>query len=164
MKKIYYLLASFILLINIIACAGYKPIFSTTNIQFEIADYSIEGDKILGNKIYSKLYSVSESKKNNQDVRRINFIINTSKSKNSTAKDSAGKIIEYKIILNTNVEVTDFITNDIILNQTFISSLSYRAQDQYADTIKLEAKSTEDLINNTYNKLLNKLSQKILIK
>ena len=52
----------------------------------------------------------------------------------------------------------------MILNQTFISSLSYRAQDQYADTIKLEAKSTEDLINNTYYKLLNKLSQKILIK
>ena len=164
MKKIFYLLASFILLINIIACTGYKPIFSSTNIQFEIADYSIEGDKILGNKIYSKLYSVSESKKNNQDVRQINFIINTSKSKNSTAKDSAGKIIEYRIILNTNVKVTDFITNEMILNQTFTSSLSYRAQDQYADTIKLEAKSTEDLINNTYNKLLNKLSQKILIK
>ena len=164
MKRIFYLTFSLILLINIVACTGYKPIFSSTNIQFEIADHSIEGDKILGNKIYSKLYSVSKSKKNNQDVRQINFIINTSKSKNSTAKDSAGKIIEYKIILNTNVEVTDFITNDIILNQTFISSLSYRAQDQYDDTIKLEAKSTEDLINNTYNKLLNKLSQKILIK
>ena len=162
MKKIFYLLASFILLINIIACAGYKPIFSSTNIQFEIADYSIEGDKILGNKIYSKLYSVSESKKNNQDVRQINFIINTSKTKNATAKDSGGKIIEYKIILNTNVKVTDFITNDMILNQTFISSLSYKAQNQYADTVRLEAKSTEDLIDNTYRKLLNKLSQKIL--
>ncbi len=164
MKKIFYLVVSLILLINIVACAGYKPIFSSTNIQFEIVDYSIEGDKILGNKIYAKLYSLSESKKDNQNARQINFIINTSKSKNSTAKDIDGKIIEYKIILNTNVEVTDFITNDTILNQTFISSLSYKVQNQYADTVRLEAKSTEDLIENTYHKLLNKLSQKILVQ
>ena len=42
---------SLILLINIEACAGYKPIFSSSNLEFEIADYSISGDKKIGNKI-----------------------------------------------------------------------------------------------------------------
>ena len=45
MKKIFYLLISLILLINISACTGYEPIFSSTNLKFKIADYSISGDK-----------------------------------------------------------------------------------------------------------------------
>ena len=53
MKKIAYSIFLFILLIFINGCAGYEPIFGSTNLQFEIADYSIEGNKILGNKIYS---------------------------------------------------------------------------------------------------------------
>ena len=164
MKKITYLTFSFILLIFINGCAGYKPIFSSTNLQFKIADYSIEGDKILGNKIYSMLYSLSESKKDNQNTRDINFIINISKDKNATAKDSGGKILEYKITLNANVKVTDFITSDKILNQTFITSLSYRVQNQYADTVKLENKSIENLLDKTYRELLIKLAQNIEIK
>ena len=59
MKKIIYLLIPLILLIYINACSGYKPIFGSSNIsniQFKIADYSIKGNKKLGNQIYSKLY------------------------------------------------------------------------------------------------------------
>jgi len=164
MKKITYLTFFFILLIFINGCAGYKPIFSSTNLQFKIVNYSIEGDKILGNKIYSKLYGLSESKKDNQNIRDINFIINISRDKKATAKDSGGKIIEYKITLNTNVKVTDFITNDEILDQTFINSLSYRVQNQYADTVKLENKSIENLVNKTYQELLIKLTQNIETK
>ena len=164
MKKITYLTFSFILLIFINGCAGYKPIFSSTNLQFKIANYSIEGDKILGNKIYSMLYSLSESKKDNQNTRDINFIINISKDKNATAKDSGGKILEYKITLNVNVKVTDFITGDKILDQTFITSLSYRVQNQYADTVKLENKSIGNLLDKTYQELLIKLAQNIEIK
>jgi len=72
MKKIAYLIISIIFLNFINACAGYKPIH-TTDLQFEIADYSIEGNKTLGNKIYSKLYSLSRSKKDNQNLRRVDL-------------------------------------------------------------------------------------------
>ena len=105
-------------------CAGYEPIFGSTNLQFEIADYSIEGNKILGNKIYSQLYSLSKSKKDDQNLRSVDLVIKVSKDKNVTTKDSAGKILQYKITLNTDVKVTDFITKDKILNQIFISSLT----------------------------------------
>ena len=62
-----------------------------------------------------------------------------------------------------HVKITDFITGDKILNQTFISSTNYKSQSQYSDTISIENKSTDILINNLYQKLLIKLSENILI-
>ena len=161
MKKIAYPIFSFILLLFINGCAGYEPIFGSTNLQFEIADYSIEGNKILGNKIYSKLYSLSKSKKDDQNLRRVDLVIKVSKDKNVTTKDSAGKILQYKITLNTDIKVTDFITKDKILNQIFVSSLTYKVQDKYSDTVDLENRSIEDLLNKTYQELVPRLAQNL---
>jgi len=161
MKKVIYPIFSFILLLFINGCVGYEPIFSSTNLQFEIADYSIEGNKILGNKIYSKLYSLSKSKKDDQNLRRVDLVIKVSKDKNVTTKDSAGKILQYKITLNTDIKVTDFITKDKILNQIFVSSLTYKVQDKYSDTVDLENRSIEDLLNKTYQELVTRLAQNL---
>ena len=161
MKKIANPIFLFILLIFINGCAGYQPIFGSTNLQFEIANYSIEGNKILGNKIYSKLYSLSKSKKDDQNLRRVDLVIKVSKDKNVTTKDSAGKILQYKITLNTDIKVTDFITKDKILNQIFVSSLTYKVQDKYSDTIDLENRSIEDLLNKTYQELVTTLAQNL---
>jgi len=161
MKKVIYPIFSFILLLFINGCAGYEPIFGSTNLQFEIVDYSIEGNKILGNKIYSKLYSLSKSKKDDQNLRRVDLVIKVSKDKNVTTKDSAGKILQYKITLNTDIKVTDFITKDKILNQIFVSSLTYKVQDKYSDTVDLENRSIEDLLNKTYQELVTRLTQNL---
>ena len=161
MKKIAYPIFSLLLLIFINGCAGYEPIYGSTNLQFEITDYSIEGNKILGNKIYSKLYSLSKSKKDDQNLRRVDLVIKVSKDKNVTTKDSAGKILQYKITLNTDIKVTDFITKDKILNQIFVSSLTYKVQDKYSDTVDLENRSIEDLLNKTYQELVTRLAQNL---
>ena len=164
MKKVIYPIFSFILLLFINGCAGYEPIFGSTNLQFEIADYSIEGNKILGNKIYSKLYSLSKSKKDDQNLRRVDLVIKVSKDKNVTTKDSAGKILQYKITLNTDIKVTDFLTKDKILNQIFISSLIYKVQNKYSDTVDLENQIIENLLSKTYLELVIKLAQNIIKK
>ena len=161
MKKIAYPIFSFILLIFINGCVGYEPIFGSTNLQFEIENYSIEGNKILGNKIYSKLYSLSKSKKDDQNLRSVDLVIKVSKDKNVTTKDSAGKILQYKITLNTDIKVTDFITKDKILNQIFVSSLTYKVQDKYSDTVDLENRSIENLLNKTYQELVTRLAQNL---
>ena len=127
MKKIIY---SFLLLLFLNACAGYKPIFTSTNLQFEITNYSVEGNKTLGNKIYDKLNRLSKSNKNDENTKNISFLINTTINKKAGAKDKAGKILSYKITLNTKIKVKDSITDEIILNQTFVSSTSYKIQDQ----------------------------------
>ena len=162
MKKIPYLFILFIILINIVACAGYEPIFGSANLEFKIVNYSISGDKKLGNKIYSKLYDLSRSTKKTSGTKNIYLLINVSKDKKATAKDSAGKILGYKINLSTTITIKNVITGKIILNENFSFSSVYKAQDQYSKTIKLENQTTQNLINNTYQDLLIKLSEKLL--
>ena len=163
MKKITYLIISIIFLNFINACAGYKPIYKT-NLQFEIADYSIKTNKKLGRQIYSKLYNLSKSNKNNTEIQSITIIIAATKNRNATVKDSSGKVLEYRIILTSNIIIKDYLTDDAILNQTFSYSSSYKVQDQYSETIKLENKSIENLLNKTYQNLLIKMSEIILTK
>ena len=158
MKKITYLIISIIFLIFINACAGYKPIH-TTNLQFKIVDYSIKSNNKLGRQIYYKLYNLSKSSKNNAEVQSVIITIDTTKGKDATAKDSTGKILEYRIILNSNIIIKDYLTNDEILNQNFSYSSIYKAQDLYTETMKLENKSIKNLINKTYQNLLIKMSQ-----
>ena len=162
MKKISYLLISLIFLINISACTGYKPIFGSSNLEFKIVDYSISGDKKLGNQIYSKLYNYSKSNENVPEANKIYILIHSSQNKKATAKNSTGKILEYKIILNSNIVVKNYLTKDEILTQNLISFSSYKVQNEYSETVKLENINIENLINKTYQDLLIKMSEKIL--
>ena len=162
MKKIPYLFISFIILINIGACAGYKPIFGSSNLEFKIAEYSISGDKKLGNKIYFKLYDLSRSTKKTSETKNIYLLINVSKVKKATAKDSAGKILGYRINLSTTITIKDVMTGNEILHENFSYSSVFKAQDQYSETIELENQTTQNLINNTYQDLLVKLSANLL--
>ena len=164
MKKITSVIFLFILFICVDSCVGYKPIFGSSNLQFEITDYSIGGDKKLGNRIYSKLYNFSRFNKNQENVIKIFITINVSKEKSATVKNSAGKILEYKINLNTAVKAKNYLTNDKILDSQFTLSSSYKVQNQYSETIKFENKSTENLINQTYQELLIELSENILLQ
>jgi len=161
MKKIFYLISLFVLLIFISGCGGYKPIFGSSELKFKIADYSIEGEKTLGKKIYYKLNNLSKSLKDNQDVKNIYFSIKVSKEKNATVKNSTGKILEYRISLKTEIQVKDFTSNNEILNKTFNYSSTYKVQDQHSETIKLENKSIETIISKIYQELLINLSQNI---
>tara|TARA_B000000460_G_scaffold58199_1_gene38791 strand:- start:221 stop:709 length:489 start_codon:yes stop_codon:yes gene_type:complete len=162
MKKILYFLISFIILITIGACAGYEPIFGSSNLEFKIAEYSISGDKKLGNQIYSKLYNLSQSTKKTSETKNIYLLINVSKDKKATAKNSAGKILGYKINLSTTITIKDVMTGNEILHENFSVSSVFKAQDQYSETIKLEKQTTQNLINNIYQDFLIKLSVNLL--
>jgi len=162
MKKIAYLIISIIFLSFVNACAGYKPIY-TTNLQFEITDYSLKNNKKLGRQIYSKLYSLSKSNKRNTNTQSITIMIDVTKNKAASAKDSAGKVLEYRNLLSSNIIIKNYLTDDEILNQNFSYSSTYIVQDKYSETKKIENKSTEDLINKMYQNLLIKMS-KVLIK
>ena len=61
MKKLASTICAVFLLISLNECAGYKPIFSSGSLGFEISDYTIKGEKTLGNRIYSKLKNLSKS-------------------------------------------------------------------------------------------------------
>ena len=63
--------------------------------------------------------------------------------------------------LSTKINIKDFITEDIVLNKTFVNSQSYKVQSQYYDTVKLENQYTENLIDQVFQDLLIQLSQEI---
>ena len=163
MKRITGLIISIIFLTFINACAEYKPLY-TTNFQFKIADYSIQKNKKLVRQIYSKLYNLSKSNEDNAEIQNITVLIDLAKDKSPTAKDSKGKILEYRITLNSNIIIKDYFSGDEILNQYFSYSSSYKVQDRYSETIKLENQSITNLIDKTFQNLLIKMSENILAK
>ena len=161
MKKIACLSITFILLFYLSACTGYKPIFSSSNLQFKINDYSIKGNKKLGNQIYSKLYILSKGHGDDLNARNINITINLIKNKSATAKNTTGKIIEYKISLDTNILLIDSLSKNEILNYQSTNSSSYKVQDQHSETLKLENRAIENLITETYANFLIQMSENI---
>ena len=158
MKKISQITLKIVILIFITSCVGYEPIFNTQNVKFNISDFSIEGNKVLGNKLYSKLNNLSESTENNPDVKIIDILINITKDRKESSKDSAGNILNYKIELKTEIRITNASTKKIILEQTFLSSSVYGIQKQYSENIKLENTIVENLLNKTYQEILMKLT------
>ena len=153
MKKALTIIISFALLMCIGACSGYEPIF-----------HSINGDKKLCNKIYSQLYRSFKSAGNNADVKPVNIIIDVSKDKSATVKNSAGKILEYKISLDINIIFIDFLTNKEILNYKTSSSSSYKVRDQYFQTKKVENQTMQNLTDSIYRDLLIKMSEVMVAK
>ena len=164
MKKKLLIVASFFIFICLTSCAGYKPIYGSSNVHFTIADYSIKGDKKLGNQIYSKLLNISKYNKNNPSAQSINISIETSKEKIPTVKNATGKIIEYKINLNVFINVKDYLTDKLILNQNINYSSSYKVQELHSETVILEKKTTENLIDQIYENLLIRITKNISSK
>ena len=164
MKKKLLIVASFFIFICLNACTGYKPIYSSSNVHFTIAHYSIKGDKKLGNQIYSKLLNISKYNKNNPTAQSIKISIETSKEKIATVKNTAGKIIEYKINLNAFINVEDYLTDKSLLNQNLNYSSSYKVQELHSETIILEKKTTENLVNQIYENLLIRITENISYK
>ena len=83
------------------------------------------------------------------------------KNKSATAKNTAGKIIEYKISLDTNILLIDSLSKNEILNYQSTNSSSYKVQDQHSETLKLENRAIENLITETYANFLIQMSENI---
>ena len=86
-------------------------------------------------------------------------MIYVSQSKNATANDSTGKILGYRINLSTKITVRDLMANDEMLNETFSFSSTYKVQNQFSETKKLENQIIKNLIDKTYQDLLMRLTE-----
>ena len=82
----------------------------------------------------------------------------------ATVKNSSGKILEYKINLNTKIIIYNFLTDEEVLNQNFNYYSSYKVQDQHSETLKLENQVIENLVNTTYQNTLIKISESFATK
>ena len=162
MKKIIHILLLIIIIASVGSCAGYKPVFKSSNLNFEISKYKITGDKKIGNKIYYKLNYLSKSFDNkSKNKKSYNFIIDVVKNKKAEVKNSAGKILYYRINLITNIVINDLDVNEEIFNEHFNLTSSFKVAAQHSETIKVENKLIEDLINKIFEDFIIKLTEKI---
>jgi len=162
MQKIVYSILSIFLVINIIGCVGYEPIFSSSELNLKVVEHSIEGDKKLGKKIYSQLNRTFNSKNNSSDSKDVIILIKTEKDISPTVKNSAGEIVEYRVQIKTNLLMKDSSNNKELINFDINLSSSYKVQDQYFETKKIEAKTLDELLNKTIQDLLIKISENSL--
>ena len=77
----------------------------------------------------------------------------------STLKNSVGKILEYEIDLKTHIIINDYLTDKIILDRNFDYSISYKVQDVHSETIKLENKNIENLLDKTFQDVMIRISE-----
>ena len=87
------------------------------------------------------------------------MIINSSQSKIATTKNSAGKATAYKITVVSNIEIIDYDIGNIILVDTFSSSLTYKVQEQYSETINIEDKTLKNIMLRIHQNLIIKVSK-----
>ena len=161
MRIINYLALScfFTTFIFFTSCGGYKPIFSSKNLNFKISSHLVSGDKRLGNQLYTKISKGAQNNKDQKSPYNFNIFINISKNKEATIKSTTGKILEYKIALNTNFKVSDAFTGEEFINSQLPYSTSYKVQDKHFDTIKAESKAIENLMEKTFQEILIKISE-----
>tara|TARA_B100000029_G_scaffold471329_1_gene510890 strand:+ start:379 stop:864 length:486 start_codon:yes stop_codon:yes gene_type:complete len=159
MKKKLKFISSIFFVIFLFSCAGYEPVYKSSSLKFKIEEYEIQGNNELSNNLYTKINRTLKYNENNPASKSISLLINVTKNKKATAKNSAGKILEYKITINSKIIVSNYLTDTEILSKDFNSSLSYKVQEQFSETIKIENKLTDDLLNRIHENFLIELSQ-----
>ena len=139
-----------VFLIFLISSCGYSPMYKNVeNVNFSIDLNQITGDRIINNKIKSKLLSYTlENKEKNYEI---NFI--TDYSKNIVAKDTTGAATEYKIILTA-----EFIINSSNIEKTLKFTETFNMQNF---TDKLEEQDYEE---NVKNSLTNIIARKLILQ
>ena len=145
-KKILILILPIFLLTG----CGYTPIYKNIkSVNFSIELEETTGDRIINNKIKSKLLSYTLENKDK------NFIIsfNSKYNKNIVAKDTTGAATEYKIIIETEFNISSpNINKQIKLVENF---------NMQKINDKLEEKDYEESIKNS---LTNIITRKLILR
>jgi len=139
MKNIF---SVFVLVIILSGC-GYNSIYTKNEEKnFEILSLEIKGDKDINYLIERRLKQYIGT----DNTRKFQVRINTKYFKKPFAKDKTGKIINYKLILDLDLEfeINNRIQN-IYLNETF-------NMENFSD--KFEEKKYEKQIKNNFSILM----------
>ena len=92
MKKFIYNLIT-LLFVFLIGC-GYTPIFTKKNINFNIQEVSLSGEKNINTKINQLLNAYKNSDEKNQEI---SITLNSSKNINIVLRNSKGEAQTYKV-------------------------------------------------------------------
>ena len=142
----------FILFLSFLSSCGYQSLLNENSKKFGIKSFNIEGNKRLAQILKNNLVS-SRNKSNN-----LILDINARKNRSITHKDSTGKIIEYNLKISFDLTATESVSQKKVLSKTFTLDRNYKASNLYIDTINIEKKIINELIESIATQILTTLS------
>ncbi len=134
------IIIKFLIILVLLSGCGYKPIFSSKNTNFAIAEIVTSGDnklnKILNNRL--NIYKNSKAKK------KYYLNINTNVEKKISSKDSKGNPKTFQLKVITKANIRDEKDNN--KEKIFIKTVNYNNNDNKLDLKKYERQSSESLV------------------
>ncbi len=134
------IIIKFLIILVFLSGCGYKPIFSSKNTNFAIAEIETSGDnklnKILNNRL--NIYKNSKAKK------KYYLNINTNVEKKISSKDSKGNPKTFQLKVITKANIRDEKDNN--KEKIFIKTVNYNNNDNKLDLKKYERQSSESLV------------------
>lgn len=146
MKPLKLLLAA-ILILNLSSCGFSRIEQGAINIKFN--NVNIIGDNRLSYILKNNILLIANKNSN----KIFNLEINLTSKKESIIKETTGKTLRYKLVLNANLYMTD-INSTNAFDRFFSVSSYYSVSDEHSKTIRNEKTSIEANIN--------KLSEEII--
>ena len=145
MKKICLL----ILVLFLTNCSGYKPVFSTKDINFFIDQIAITDNDKISYKIKKKLKPYSSE---NINKIKINLNINSSKEIKTISKDNKGDALMFNLIVNSSVEV---LSNEVIEKKyKFNEKFTFKNQTNKFELEQYKRSLEDELIDKIFEKLI----------
>ena len=149
LKKEFFLIAIFIFIFN----CNYKPLLNNDQLkQLKFHQIETSGNKRIAQIIVNKLNIV-------KDKKGIFVIsVNGKKSVDIANKSVTGKILNYSITLECNVEIKNSLSGKILYTKKITNSQNYKASSMYSDTVSKEKKIIEDMSSLMAKQIINEMS------
>ncbi len=145
MKRLRIYLSLFLILIISQSC-GFKPIYSSANLDIKINKIEYEPN-ILNKQVVQTLGALS----NPEGTREYNVRINTLKEKNIVSKNSKGETETYEIKIILQFEVY----NDNFKNsKNFTSKIKYSNNDNKFELNQYEMEIEKQIINDLIEEII----------
>ena len=145
MKKICLL----VLVLFLTNCSGYKPIFSTKDVNFFIDKIIITDNDKISYKIKKKLKPYSSE---NTNKIKINLNINSSKEVKIIAKDNKGDALIFNLVINSSIEI---LSNDIVEKKyKFTEKFTFKNQANKFELEQYKRSLEDELIDKIFEKLI----------
>ena len=149
LKKEFFLIIIFIFTFN----CNYKPLLNNDRLkQLKFHQIETSGNKRIAQIIVNKLNNVKDKK----GVFVIS--VNGKKSVDIANKSVTGKILNYNITLECDVEIKNSLSGKILYTKKITNSQNYKASSMYSDTVSKEKKIIEDVSSLMAKQIINEMS------
>ena len=133
----------------IITSCGYKSIYSSKNLNFNIIEFEVTDKTKISRKIKSNL----DSYKKNNSKNFYSIKINSKKEINIISKDSKGDPSNF--VMNIISEITILNDEKIVKNKVFSESFNYKNSSNKFDLKQYEKNIEENLTNKIIENIIS---------